>query len=165
MAKQTDKWVCSAVALQLSRSCSLFKNLMNTLRRSRRERERERVDTLAIVFVCHVLFFLFFPSPPIGGPHAARGTPFVRRLQRLAAPHGAHRASTGSRPYRSSPPIISPPPLSVVGPAPWYWSLHPETEDGDAAGGRRHHPPGPWPNVTSYLFGKWRETQWRCVLD
>lgn len=39
--------------------------------------------------------------------------------------------------------------------------LHPETEDGNAAGGRTHHLPGSWPDVAPYLFGK---SNWSAVL-
>lgn len=37
--------------------------------------------------------------------------------------------------------------------------LHPETEDGNAAGGKTHHLLGPWLNVTLNLFGKSGEAQ------
>lgn len=37
--------------------------------------------------------------------------------------------------------------------------LHPETEDGNAAGGKTHHLLGPWLNVTLNLFGKLGEAQ------
>lgn len=38
--------------------------------------------------------------------------------------------------------------------------LHPETEDGNAAGGKTYHLLGPWPNVTLNLFGKSDEAQY-----
>lgn len=39
--------------------------------------------------------------------------------------------------------------------------LHPETGDGDAAGGRTHHLLGPWPNVTPTCLGNLgEETYW-----
>lgn len=43
--------------------------------------------------------------------------------------------------------------------------LHPEPGDENVAGGKTHHLPGPWSNVTPYLFGKLSVAQYGGAFD
>ena len=132
--------------LLASLCCLPYKNLMNT------SGGRGGV-TSAILFVCRLLFPIdqrISTSKRLNkGSSGEGGERLCKTVQRLAAPHDSPRAISKALLYRSSLAIIR----------------LPETEDGNAAGGRTHHLLGPWPAVTPYLFGKSDEAQYRDSFD